>query len=87
MLLNAEAVWSAAQELLRGMLKAEIYALWFAPVRAAQAMVLAAEHPHPPRHLVLGAIGTSAVVGVLQRTLAEIETWRATSVGADFPAP
>ncbi len=37
MLLNAEAVWSAAQELLRGMLKAEIYALWFAPVRAAQA--------------------------------------------------
>ena len=57
------------------------------PVRAAQAMVLAAEHPHPPRHLVLGAIGTSAVVGVLQRTLAEIETWRATSVGADFPAP
>jgi chromosomal replication initiator protein len=37
MLLNAEAVWSAAQELLRSMLKAEIYALWFAPVRAAQA--------------------------------------------------
>lgn len=36
MSLNAEAVWSAAQELLRGMLKAEIHSLWFAPVRAGQ---------------------------------------------------
>ncbi len=36
MSLNAEVIWSAAQELLRGMLKAEIYALWFAPVRAGR---------------------------------------------------
>jgi len=37
MSLNADAVWSAAQDLLRGMLKAEIFSLWFAPVRVAQA--------------------------------------------------
>ena len=36
MSLSAEVIWSAAQELLRGMLKAEIYALWFAPVRAGR---------------------------------------------------
>jgi chromosomal replication initiator protein len=29
-------LWSAAQELLRGMLKPEIYTLWFAPVRAGE---------------------------------------------------
>ena len=55
------------------------------PVRAAQAMVLVSEHPHPPRHLVLGSFGAGAVVDVLQRTLAEIDTWRATSAGCDFP--
>lgn len=31
---NAQVVWSAAQESLRGMLKPELYALWFSPVRA-----------------------------------------------------
>jgi chromosomal replication initiator protein len=31
---NAQPVWSAAQDALRGMLKPEIYSLWFAPVRA-----------------------------------------------------
>jgi len=31
---TADAIWSAAQDLLRGMLKAEIHSLWFAPVRA-----------------------------------------------------
>jgi len=31
---NAQAVWSAAQESLRGMLKPEIFVLWFSPVRA-----------------------------------------------------
>ncbi len=32
--LTAAGLWSAAQDLLRGMLKAEIFTLWFAPVRA-----------------------------------------------------
>ncbi len=34
MSVTAQAVWSAAQESLRGMLKPEIFALWFSPVRA-----------------------------------------------------
>ncbi|HTH47259.1 MAG TPA: chromosomal replication initiator protein DnaA [Candidatus Limnocylindria bacterium] len=29
----AQALWSAAQDSLRGMLKSEIYSLWFAPIR------------------------------------------------------
>ena len=33
---SAEAIWTAAQTLLRGMLKAEIFALWFSPVRAGR---------------------------------------------------
>ena len=39
----------------------------------------------PPRHLVLGAIGVDAARNRLQRTLADIEQWRETSVSADFP--
>lgn len=35
--LNAEAIWSAARETLRGMLKPEIFALWFAPLRVRSA--------------------------------------------------
>ncbi len=31
---TAQAVWTASQETLRGMLKPEIYSLWFSPVRA-----------------------------------------------------
>lgn len=30
----AQALWSAAQDTLRGMLKSEIYSLWFAPIRS-----------------------------------------------------
>ena len=29
----AQALWSAAQDALRGMLKTEIYSLWFAPIQ------------------------------------------------------
>ena len=36
--LNAEAIWSAARETLRGMLKPEIFTLWFAPLRAQAAV-------------------------------------------------
>ena len=36
--LNAEAIWSAARETLRGMLKPEIFVLWFAPLKAYEAM-------------------------------------------------
>ena len=38
----------------------------------------------PLRHLILGAFGVDAVRNRLQRTLADIEQWRETSVPADF---
>lgn len=55
------------------------------PVRAAQAMIRITESDQPPRHLVLGAFGVDAVSKRLHSTLADIEAWRDTSVGADFP--
>ena len=56
------------------------------PARAAEAMVLVTQTASPPRHLVLGAIGYEAVTARLRSKLAEIEQWRETSLGADFPA-
>ena len=56
------------------------------PVRAADAMIAATEHPRPPRHLVLGAFGHQAVTAQLRKRLEEIEAWRETSLGADFPS-
>ena len=55
------------------------------PVRAAQAMIDITLIDTPPRHLVLGEFGYDAVVKKLKETLAEIEAWRETSLGADFP--
>jgi len=57
------------------------------PARAAQAMIRITESGEKaPRHLVLGAFGVDAVTKRLQATLADIEKWRETSIGADFPA-
>lgn len=55
------------------------------PVRAGAAMIRVTEMDKPPRHLVLGAWGYDAVTTRLKQALAEIEAWRATSLGADFP--
>jgi NAD(P)-dependent dehydrogenase (short-subunit alcohol dehydrogenase family) len=55
------------------------------PARAAQAMIALTEQANPPRHLVLGAWGFEAVTKHLKATLAEIEAWRDTSIGTDFP--
>jgi NAD(P)-dependent dehydrogenase (short-subunit alcohol dehydrogenase family) len=55
------------------------------PARAAQAMIRITETDKPPRHLVLGAWGVDAVTNRLRATLADIDAWRETSVGADFP--
>ncbi|HWT35323.1 MAG TPA: oxidoreductase [Paraburkholderia sp.] len=55
------------------------------PARAAQAMILITEAKDPPRHLVLGAFGVDAVSKRVHSTLADIEAWRDTSLGADFP--
>ncbi|MGH1591896.1 oxidoreductase [Methylobacterium phyllosphaerae] len=55
------------------------------PVRAAEAMIRVTEMADPPRHLVLGAWGYDAVTARLKQRIAEIETWRETSLGADYP--
>lgn len=56
------------------------------PKRAALAMIRITEVDNPPRHLVLGAFGVEAVAKRLRAALTDIDTWRDTSVGADFPA-
>jgi hypothetical protein len=48
-------------------------------------MIRITETDKPPRHLVLGAWGVDAVTNRLRATLADIDAWRETSVGADFP--
>jgi len=55
------------------------------PQRAAEAMIHITQIDQPPRHLVLGAIGFGAVTERLRNTVAEIESWRETAIGADFP--
>ncbi len=55
------------------------------PVRAGEAMIRVTEIENPPRHLVLGAWGYDAVTSRLKQRLAEIEAWRETSLGADYP--
>ncbi len=55
------------------------------PVRAGEAMIRVTEIDNPPRHLVLGAWGFEAVTNRLRQSLAEIEAWRETSLGADYP--
>ncbi|MET0430342.1 MAG: oxidoreductase [Microvirga sp.] len=56
------------------------------PVRASEAMIRVTEIDNPPRHLVLGAWGYDAVTTRLKQRIAEIEAWRDTSLGADYPA-
>jgi NAD(P)-dependent dehydrogenase (short-subunit alcohol dehydrogenase family) len=55
------------------------------PVRAAEAMIRITEIDAPPRHLVLGGFGFDAVTKKLKARLAEIESLREASLGADFP--
>lgn len=55
------------------------------PVRAAEAVIKALQSPAPPRHLVLGHAGVNAVETQLRSMLQEIASWKATSLGTDFP--
>jgi NAD(P)-dependent dehydrogenase (short-subunit alcohol dehydrogenase family) len=55
------------------------------PVRAAEAIVKAAEANDPPKHLVLGKIALDGIREKLKETLAEVEAWAETSRGADYP--
>jgi len=55
------------------------------PVRAAQAMIALTENPAPPRHIVLGAWGFTAVTDRLRARVAEIEGQERISRETDFP--
>lgn len=55
------------------------------PVRAAQAMIAIAENHDAPRHLVMGAWGYDAVTAKIKARLTQIEAWKETTVGTDFP--
>ena len=55
------------------------------PVRACAAIIKAVEVANPPRHLVLGAFGVEVVRGKLAGVIDEIDAWKGTRRGADFP--
>lgn len=55
------------------------------PVRAAQAMIAITESRTPPRHLVMGAWGYETVTEKIKSRLKQIESWKAASIGTDFP--
>jgi NAD(P)-dependent dehydrogenase (short-subunit alcohol dehydrogenase family) len=55
------------------------------PVRAAAAIIEATQAARPPRHLVLGAVGFDNVRKSFTEKLEEIDTWKQTSLGVDFP--
>jgi NAD(P)-dependent dehydrogenase (short-subunit alcohol dehydrogenase family) len=55
------------------------------PVRAALAVIKVMQSPAPPAHLVLGREGIDNVERHFRSMLSELELWRETSVGADFP--
>ncbi|MDU3814853.1 MAG: oxidoreductase [Pantoea sp.] len=55
------------------------------PARAAAAAIAITEQENPPRHLVMGAFGFEAVTSKLRERLAQIEAWKETTLGTDFP--
>jgi NAD(P)-dependent dehydrogenase (short-subunit alcohol dehydrogenase family) len=57
------------------------------PVRAAAAIIQAVDSAKPPLHLVLGSDAYHRTRQMLDAFSAELETWKATAVGADYDAP
>jgi NAD(P)-dependent dehydrogenase (short-subunit alcohol dehydrogenase family) len=57
------------------------------PARAAEAVIAALQSPTPPHHLVLGHAGFDGVENQLRSMLKEVDQWKLTSLGADYPAP
>ncbi len=57
-----------------------------APARAAEAVIAAVQSPTPPLHLVLGRAGFDNVESQLKSMLKEVDLWKPTSLGADYPA-
>jgi len=56
------------------------------PARAAEAVIKALQSATPPRHLVLGHAGFDNVENQWRSLLHEADLWKATSLGADYPA-
>ena len=56
------------------------------PARAAEAVIEAVQSSTPPLHLVLGRAGFDNVESQLRSTLQEVDRWKPTSLGADYPA-
>ncbi len=56
------------------------------PVRAAAAIIQAADSPKPPLHLVLGSDAYHRTRQMLDAFSAELETWKAAAIGADYDA-
>ncbi len=55
------------------------------PVRAAQAMIDIVASPTPPLHLLLGKPAFELALQDLQAKRQEFETWKETTLGADYP--
>ncbi|PKU23836.1 oxidoreductase [Telmatospirillum siberiense] len=55
------------------------------PARAAEAIIVAVETPNSPLHLVLGRPAFDAVKSKISEFSTELEKWRSTSLGTDFP--
>ncbi|MGD0635755.1 MAG: oxidoreductase [Beijerinckiaceae bacterium] len=56
------------------------------PARAAEAVIAAVQSSTPPLHLVLGRAGFDNVESQLKSMLREVDHWKPTSLGADYPA-
>ena len=54
------------------------------PARAAAAIIQAVDSPNPPLHLVLGSDAYHRTRQMLDAFSADVETWKAVSVGADY---
>jgi len=56
------------------------------PKRAVAAIVKAVESENPPLRLLLGASTIPRLQSKIDAQLKDLETWRETTIGADFPA-
>ena len=54
------------------------------PARAAAAIIQAVDSPKPPLHLILGSDAYHRTRQMLDAYSAELETWKAVSIGADY---
>jgi NAD(P)-dependent dehydrogenase (short-subunit alcohol dehydrogenase family) len=56
------------------------------PVRAAEAILTAVDAPEPPLRLLLGKAAYDIATARLDTLRSTFDTWRETTLGADFPA-